>query len=195
MLHVIARAENRKTAGEMVESDKEMLTALLGQWVYGYDDQALPALVGQLLKEHGLTIALAESCTGGLLGKMLTDIPGCSDYLQVGWVTYSNEAKIDQLDVPEQLIAEYGAVSEPVARQMAIGAGEKSGSDIAIGITGIAGPEGGTDKKPVGLVYIGVYAKGDCFVKECRFPSSNRGFIRRRAAMTALNLIRLHLRI
>ena len=195
ILHMIAQAEDRKKAAEMVESDKKMLTELLGDWVYGYDDQSLGGLVGNLLKECARTIALAESCTGGLLTKMLTDIPGSSDYLLAGWVTYSNEAKVAQLDVPESLIAEYGAVSGPVAREMAIGAARKTGSDIAVGITGNAGPGGGTAEKPVGLVYIGVFGKGECFVEECRFPATNRGFIRRQAALTALNLVRLQLQI
>ncbi len=195
ILHVVAQSEDRKKAAEMVESDKKMLSALLGDWVYGYDDRSLPEIVGDLLRKTSRTIATAESCTGGLLAKMLTDVPGSSDYVLAGWVTYSNEAKIRQLGLPEKMIAENGAVSEPVARAMAVGAAQKSGADIGIGITGIAGPGGGTDEKPVGLVYIGIDVKGECFVEECRFPAVNRGFIRQRAALSALNLIRLQLRI
>lgn len=195
LLHIIAQAENRKTAEVMIDEDKKMLSALLGDWVYGYNDRSLPESVGDLLRKTSRTIATAESCTGGLLAKMLTDVPGSSDYLLAGWVTYSNEAKVAQLDVPEQLIAEYGAVSGPVAREMAMGAAKKTGSDVAVGITGIAGPSGGTAEKPVGLVYIGVCVNGECFIEECRFPAANRGFIRQRAALAALNLIRLQLQI
>jgi PncC family amidohydrolase len=126
---------------------------------------------------------------------MLTDVPGSSDYVMAGWVTYSNDAKIRQLNVPERLIEEFGAVSEPVARAMALGAAKKSGADMAVGITGIAGPDGGSEAKPVGLVYIGVCQGSECFVEECRFGATNRDFIRRRAALTALNLVRLQLQI
>ena len=195
LLHIVAQAQNRKAAAEMVENDKKMLSALLGQWVYGYDDQSLPAIVGDLLRQNGRTIALAESCTGGGLAKMLTDIPGSSDYVVAGWVTYSNEAKVNQLDVPAQLIEDFGAVSEPVARAMALGAAKKAKTDIAVGITGIAGPGGGCDQKPIGLVYISVCRGTECFVEECRFGATNRDFIRRRAILTALNLVRLKLRI
>ncbi|MHC5100257.1 MAG: CinA family protein, partial [Planctomycetota bacterium] len=134
-----------------------------------------------------------ESCTGGLLSKMLTDVPGASEYVRAGWVTYRNESKISQLGVPEDLIAEFGAVSEPVARIMAQQAAQRSGADVAVATTGIAGPGGGTDSKPVGLVYIAVVIDGDCEVKECRFPPANRHWVRLRSALTALNLVRLRL--
>lgn len=195
LLHLIAQTPDRSTAEKMISDDKKMLSALLGKWVYGYDNESFPAIVGDLLRQKGLTISLAESCTGGLLSKLLTDIPGSSDYVRAGWVTYSNEAKISQLDVPEQLIEEYGAVSEPVARAMALGAAKKTGATVTVGITGIAGPGGGTDEKPVGLVYIAVSVEGECFVEECRFPATNRDFIRHRAALTALNLVRMQLQI
>jgi nicotinamide-nucleotide amidase len=195
VLHIVAQAQDRKTALEMVERDKKLLSALLGEGVYGYDDEPLAAVVGNLLRQKGQTIALAESCTGGLVSKMLTDVPGSGDYVVGGWVTYSNEAKIRFLDIPEPLICDFGAVSEPVARAMAAGAAKKSGADVAVGITGIAGPGGGSDEKPVGLVYIGVCRGGKSFVEECRFPAVNRDFIRRRAALTALNIVRLQLRI
>lgn len=195
LLHIIAQAQDRKTAEKMVAEDKNMLSALLGNWVYGYDDESLPVSVGRLLRQKGHTIALAESCTGGLLSKLLTDIPGSSDYVTAGWVTYSNQAKISQLDVPKQMLEDNGAVSEPVARAMALGAAKKAGTEIAVGITGIAGPGGGTEEKPVGLVFIAVSVGGKCFVEECRFPTTNRDFIRQRAALTALNLIRMQLQI
>lgn len=195
LLHIVAQAKDRKTAEKMVADDKKLLSGVLGEWVYGYDTQSLPAIVGSLLRQKRYTIAMAESCTGGLVSKLLTDIPGSSDYIKVSWLTYANEAKISQLGVPAQLIEQHGAVSEPVARAMAVGAAAKSGAQVAVGVTGIAGPAGGTNEKPVGLVYIAVYVGGECKVTECRFPNTNRDFIRLRAALTALNLVRLQLQI
>ena len=193
VLHIVAMAAGRKTAQAMIETDKVVLRECLGNWVYGEDDQTLAAVVGERLRTRRKTIALAESCTGGLLSQMLTDIPGASDYMRAGWITYCNEAKISQLDIPEKLIVDFGAVSEPVARMMAQQAAQKSGADVAVAITGIAGPGGGTAPKPVGLVYIAVVIDGDCEVKECRFPPMNRHWVRLRSALTALNLVRLRL--
>jgi nicotinamide-nucleotide amidase len=195
VLHIIATADKREMAQEMIQKDKELLRQCLGDWVYGEDDQTLAAVVGEMLKAQKKTIASAESCTGGLLSQMLTGIPGASDYMRVGWVTYSNEAKICQLGVSERLISDFGAVSEPVARMMAEQAAKKSGADVSVAITGIAGPGGGTDEKPVGLVYIAVQIDGDCRVEKCRFPPSNRHWVRLRSALTALNLVRLRLAI
>ena len=195
LLHIVAQAKDHNTAAAMIEKDKKMLSPLLGDWVYGYNDDTLAAVVGNLLRKSKKTIATAESCTGGLVAKLLTDVPGSSDYMSAGWVTYNNDVKISQLGVSQQLIIENGAVSEPVARAMAVGAAQKSGADVAIGITGIAGPGGGTDEKPAGLVYIGVCMGKQCFVEECRFPATNRDFVRYRSALTALNLVRLKLRI
>jgi nicotinamide-nucleotide amidase len=192
-LHIVAKADEPKTARAMIEADKRLLRQCLGDWVYGQDDQTLPVIVGDLLRARHKTIALAESCTGGLLSQMLTDIPGASEYVRAGWVTYSNESKISQLGVPEDLIVECGAVSEPVARMMAQQAAQRSGADVAVSITGIAGPGGGTDPKPVGLVYIAVVIDGQCEVNECRFPPANRHWVRLRSALTALNLVRLRL--
>jgi nicotinamide-nucleotide amidase len=171
------------------------LKKLLDRWIYGFDDQDLPSVVGELLKKNQKTIALAESCTGGLLSKMITDIPGASEYFLGSWVTYSNGAKMKHLGVPEEIILENGAVSEPVARLMAESAAQTAGSDIGIGITGVAGPWGGTEEKPVGLVYIGVYIDDKCYIEKCRFPSNNRDWIRHRSALTALNMVRLRLKV
>jgi PncC family amidohydrolase len=141
-----------------------------------------------------MTIAVAESCTGGTLAKLLTDIPGASRYFTHGWVTYSNTAKTGELGVPADLIEKYGAVSEQVAQAMAQGARKKAQTDFAIGITGIAGPAGGTEQKPAGLVYISVDSDEGCDTKQCLF-SHDRRFIRLRAAHTALNILRLKLNI
>jgi nicotinamide-nucleotide amidase len=193
-LHIIATAENKEKAEKMALEDEKTLQNKLGELVYGFGDQTLAEVVGEKLAQQGKTIAVAESCTGGLLAKLLTDNPGSSKYFTYGWITYSNEAKCSQFDVPAGLIEEHGAVSEQVARAMAMGARKKAGTDYAIGITGIAGPTGGTEQKPIGLVYISIDSENGCEIKSCIF-SGNRRFIRLRAAQTVLNLLRLKLNI
>lgn len=193
-LHIIATAENKEKAGQMALKDEKFLQSKLGEIVYGIEDESLAEVVGEKLAQQGKTIAVAESCTGGLLAKLLTDIPGSSKYFTYGWITYSNQAKISELDVPADMIQEYGAVSGQVAEYMARSARKKAGTDYAIGITGIAGPTGGTEQKPVGLVYISVDSENECDTKRCFFHH-DRQFIRLRAAQTALNLLRLELNI
>lgn len=191
LLHIIAWAKDKTEAEKMIAADRELLCRLLGDAVYGFDEQTLPEVVGGLLKEKGFKLAAAESCTGGMLAKMITDIAGSSEYFLGGWVTYSNEAKIRDLGVPAGLIREYGAVSEPVAAAMAEGAGRKSGAQAAVGISGIAGPGGGTPQKPVGMVCIGLYFDGKTEVRTFRFSPVGRDWVRRRACLTALNWLRL----
>jgi len=193
-LHIIATAENKEKAGQMAEKDEKLLQSTLGELIYGVADQSLAEVVAEKLVQQGKTIAVAESCTGGLLAKLLTDIPGSSKYFTYGWITYSNEAKISELGVSAELIQEYGAVSGQVAESMARAARKKAGTDYAVGITGIAGPTGGTEQKPVGLVYIGVDSENGCDTKRCLF-FGNRRLIRLRAAQTVLNILRLKLNI
>jgi len=193
-LHIIATAEDKEKAEQMAEKDEKLLQSTLGELIYGVADQSLAEVVGEKLTRQGKTIAVAESCTGGLLAKLLTDIPGSSKYFTFGWITYSNEAKTSELDVPTELIQDYGAVSEQVADSMARAARKKAGTDYAISITGIAGPTGGTEQKPVGLVYIGVDSENGCDTKRCLF-FGERQFIRLRAAQTVLNILRLKLNI
>ena len=151
-------------------------------------------VVGGKLSQDDKTIAVAESCTGGVLAKLLTDIPGASTYFTCGWVTYDNTAKTVELGVPPELIEKYGAVSEEVALAMADGARKRAGTDFAIGITGIAGPEGGSEQKPVGLVYISVDSARGSETK--RFIlSGDRNTVRLRAAQGALNMLRVRLGI
>jgi nicotinamide-nucleotide amidase len=193
-LHIIATAKDTETAGQMALKDEKFLRDKLGELVYGAEEQSLAEVVGEKLARQGKTLAVAESCTGGLLAKLLTDIPGSSKYFTYGWITYSNQAKSSELGVDADLIEEHGAVSEQSARAMAVGARKRAGTDYAISITGIAGPAGGTEQKPVGLVYIGVDSNNGCFTRQF-FLSGNRRFIRLRAAQTALNLLRLELNI
>ena len=191
-LHIIAFSEDEDTALKMLEKEEESIRNNLGDLVYGTGDQTLAGVVGEKLTRQKKTISVAESCTGGLLAKMLTDIPGASGYFTHGWITYSNEAKTMDLDVAADLIHKYGAVSEQVAEAMAHSARKKAQTDFAIGITGIAGPDGGSEQKPVGLVYISVDSDNNCITKCCHF-SNDRRFVRIRAAHTALNMLRLKL--
>ncbi|MFH1718757.1 MAG: competence/damage-inducible protein A [Planctomycetota bacterium] len=191
-LHIIAAAENEAEAEAMADKDEQSLRSTLGELVYGTADQSLAEVVGEALAQEGKTVAVAESCTGGYLAKLLTDIPGASRYFTHGWITYSNEAKTAELDVPDDLIEKHGAVSEQVAESMARGARRKAGTDFAIGITGIAGPGGATEQKPAGLVYISVDSDQGCYTERCLF-SYDRRFVRLRSAQTALNMLRLKL--
>ncbi|MCE5340373.1 MAG: competence/damage-inducible protein A [Planctomycetaceae bacterium] len=192
-LHIISQAKDEKTAQASANKDIEKLRGILGGFIYAYDDLSLPEAVGRKLAEKKKTLAIAESCTGGLIAKLLTDISGSSKYFTYGWVTYSNEAKISQLGVDKNLIDKFGAVSSEVAAQMAIGAKKKSGADYAIAVTGIAGPDGGTTEKPVGLVYVSVAGPNETKTERFLFGARNRDFIRLRTSQVALNLLRLNL--
>ncbi|MBM4103092.1 MAG: competence/damage-inducible protein A [Planctomycetes bacterium] len=192
-LHIVAEAADFETARQMIAERKRQIVGILGSIVYSTEDKTLPEVVGQLLRQKKMTLATAESCTGGLVGKLITDVPGSSGYYRGGWVTYSNELKNRELGVPEERLKKYGAVSEQVAGAMAQGAVRRTGADAAIAITGIAGPDGGTEQKPVGLVYIAVQIGKNLEVREFRFAPLSREMIRQRAALSALNLLRLKL--
>jgi nicotinamide-nucleotide amidase len=148
--------------------------------------------VGRQLKERQLTVAAAESCTGGLLSSRLTDVPGSSDYVEAGVVCYSNRSKVEWVGVPEALIAEHGAVSEPVARAMAAGIRERARVSVGIGITGIAGPGGGTPEKPVGTVAIAVMCGAAAQVRTFQF-FGDRQLVKFQSSQAALNMLRLML--
>ena len=143
-------------AETLVEAAREVLHQVAGEFVFGTGDDALEHCLVQSMTEQGQTLALAESCTGGHLANRITNIPGASAVLLAGFIPYANEAKTQLLGVPAPMLSKYGAVSEPVARALAEGARSVSGADYAIGITGIAGPSGGSDEKPVGTVFISV---------------------------------------
>lgn len=193
-LHVIATSGDKDTARQMAEKEEKTIRNTLGELVYGAAEQSLAEVVGEKLARQGKTIAVAESCTGGTVARLLTDIPGASKYFTHGWITYSNAAKTSELGIAAELIEKYGAVSEQVAQAMAFNARKKARTDFAIGITGIAGPDGGTEQKPVGLVYISVDSDNGCDTKRCFFSHGRRS-IRLRAAQTALNMLRLRLNI
>ena len=191
-LQIIATAEDKDKAQRMAEKDEKTLRSILGELIYGTGEQTLAEVVGAKLAQQKKTIAIAESCTGGTLAKLLTDIPGASRYFTYGWVTYSNIAKISELGIEADLIEKHGAVSDRIAEAMAQGTRKRAGTDFAIGITGIAGPAGGSEQKPVGLVYISVDSDSGCETKRFVF-AHDRDFIRLQAAQTALNMLRLKL--
>lgn len=194
-VRVTARADGEAQAEALCRPVVEEICRRYGDVVYGVDVDNLESVVVRLLKERGLFVATAESCTGGLVAKRITDVSGASDVFGMGLVTYANEAKTKLLGVPAALIEEHGAVSEPVARAMAEGVRALSGSGIGIGITGVAGPTGGTPEKPVGLIYIALSAGDQTFVRKMTPPGRvhSRSWLRERAASTALDMLRRHL--
>jgi nicotinamide-nucleotide amidase len=164
----------------------------LGTWLFSENDETLESAVATILRADKYTLATAESCTGGMLAALLTNIPGSSTYFLRGWVTYANDAKHDELAIHDDLIREHGAVSEPVARAMAEGARRFAGTDFALSTTGIAGPDGGTPDKPVGTVWIALATPAGTFTRKFLLPG-NRQAIRQRACQWALALLRWHL--
>ncbi|HXG25096.1 MAG TPA: competence/damage-inducible protein A [Chthonomonadales bacterium] len=188
-VRVTAYAESIDAAEAMMAPVVAEIQARLGDHVYAFDEEPLHSAVVRLLTSHRLTLAIAESCTGGLLSARITEVPGSSKVFLGGAVAYSNEAKTDLVAVPAEMIAEHGAVSPQVAEAMASGARKRFGADYGIGITGIAGPEGGTPEKPVGLVYIAV-ADAKRVEAERNVFIGSRQDIRNRAAQFALVMLR-----
>jgi competence/damage-inducible protein CinA-like protein len=191
-LHLTARARSREEADGALAQAVDELNAVLGSAVYSVDGRSLEAVVGDRLRERQLTIAVAESCTGGLLASRLTDVPGSSAYFERGFICYSNRSKTELVGVPEALLAEHGAVSEPVALAMALGARAGAGTDVGIGITGIAGPDGGTPAKPVGTVAVAVAVNDQTRVGTYQLIGG-REQVKFQASQTALNVLRLML--
>ncbi len=189
-LHLTAHASNRSEADAAQERAIGELRGVLGDSIYSTDGRSLEATVGELLRAHRMRVAVAESCTGGLLASRLTDVPGSSDYVDRGVVSYSNRSKVETLGIPEALIAEHGAVSEPVARAMAESIRRQARSEVGIGITGIAGPGGGTPQKPVGTVAVAVLTDHEACVRTFQFVG-DREQVKYQATQAALNLLRL----
>ena len=186
---ITATADTPGEAGELIAGTESEVRGILGEIIFGADGETMEEAAARELLSRSLTIALAESCTGGLIARRLTNVSGISGSFLAGIVSYADEAKRDFLDVPGALIAEHGAVSEPVARAMAEGVRKRTGADVAVSTTGIAGPTGGTPGKPVGLIYIALADADGIDVRECHYHGS-RSRIRVRSAMTALDMIR-----
>lgn len=186
---VTAKADTPEECEKLLEPVVEKICGLLGDDVYGVDVDSLEQVVGDGLRQRGMTLAVAESCTGGLLSKRITDVPGCSDYYLGGVCSYANEVKMKVLGVKKETLDTVGAVSPEVAEQMAEGVAKALGADVGVGITGVAGPGGGTDDKPVGLVYISIWCKGQHYTRKMK-STNGRDRVRMQAASTALDLIR-----
>jgi nicotinamide-nucleotide amidase len=191
-LHLTARAPSRAAAEAALDDAVEKLTAILGESVYSTDGRNLETVIADLLRARHFTIAAAESCTGGLLTSRLTDVPGSSAYVDRSFVCYSNQSKIQLLGLEPAMLAEHGAVSEPVARALAQSARTRAGTNVGIGITGIAGPDGGTPQKPVGTVAISVDVEGESRVRTFQFIGG-REQVKFQATQAALNVLRLML--
>lgn len=191
-LHLTAAAGSRLEGERALAAAAQEIEAVIGAAVYSSDGRSLEAVVGDLLRAGGLTIAVAESCSGGLLSSRLTDVPGSSDYFDRGVVCYSNASKIDWLGVAPLTIETHGAVSEPVARAMAEGIRTRTGAGVGVAITGIAGPGGGTPDKPVGTVAIAVVTGDEVRVRTFQFLGA-RDMVKFQSAQAAMNMLRLML--
>ncbi len=182
-------ATDESQAREPLAEGIRRLREALGLHVYAEGRTDLVEVIGDLLRARGWTVAVAESCTGGLLGQRLTEHSGASDYFWGGAIAYDNAAKRDLLGVSAETLERHGAVSEAVAREMATGACERSGADCSIAVTGVAGPTGGTEEKPVGTVFLGVRVAGATVVKHRHYPGT-RDMVRVRAAQGGMDLLR-----
>lgn len=191
-LRITAKCKNEQEAEKLIAPAEEKIRSVLGDAVYGVDDDTIFAAVCRLLKEKKMKIAFAESCTGGLLAEKLTSVPGASEVLEQSFVTYSCAAKHELLGVNEVALSEFGAVSEQVARAMAEGIKKRSGADIGVSVTGVAGPDSDEKGNPVGLVYIGIAGKNGTIVKKFTFAGT-RERIRMRACVNAYAAVREYL--
>lgn len=191
-IHLAARADNESDAAATCDKLARELIAAIGKPVFATDGETMEEIVGILLKGRGETVSVAESCTGGLVGQRLTNVPGSSEYFMEGAITYSNEAKMRTLGVPASVLEQHGAVSAECAEAMAAGMRAYAGTDHAISVTGIAGPDGGTPEKPVGTVFIG-YAGKEGTRSARIFLPGDRYLIRWRSSQAALDYLRRQL--
>lgn len=192
ILRITSKARNKVEAEALIAPMEKAVRERLGENIYAVGETSLESVVGEMLVKKNLTIATAESCTGGLLSGALINYPGISSVFVEGAITYSNEAKMKRLGVKEETLNKYGAVSEETAAEMAQGIAKNAGTDIGISVTGIAGPGGGTEEKPVGLVYVGLCIKGETQVKKLSL-FGDRQQIRRRTVINTLDWLRREL--
>lgn len=174
---------------QLVTTQIEKLRPLIKDYIFGEGDDKIEEVVGRILKEKKLTLSIAESCTGGFISHLITSVPGCSSYFTGSIISYDNKIKLNELSIDPALLKEHGAVSEPVAQQMALAIRKKFGTDVSISTTGIAGPTGGSLKKPVGLVFIGISVGDKTEVKKLNL-GENRARIIQATATAALNMLR-----
>jgi nicotinamide-nucleotide amidase len=192
ILRITAKGGTIEEAEKLIVPIEREIRDRIGMDIYAEGETTLEAVVGEILVKKNLTIATAESCTGGLLAGTLINYPGISSVFMEGAITYSNEAKIKRLGVSEETLNKFGAVSEETAEEMAEGIAKAAGTDIGISVTGIAGPGGGTEEKPVGLVYVGLYIRGVVRVKKLSM-FGDRQKIRNRTVTSALDMLRREL--
>ena len=191
-LRITAKATSKEEAINLINPVVHKIQDKVGKYIYSDDDISLEDTVAKILVSKNLTIGVAESCTGGMVSSNLINYPGISSVFMEGCVTYSNEAKMKSLGVKKETLDKFGAVSEETAKEMAEGIAKRHNTNIGLSTTGIAGPEGGSEEKPVGLVYLGIYINGKTMVKRYVF-NGNRQQIRLRATKTILNDLRLEL--
>jgi nicotinamide-nucleotide amidase len=191
-LRITVEDADEAAAGERLAQVERRIRSRVAKHIYGVESEELEEVLGRLLKDRGLTIGVAESCTGGFIADRLTDVAGSSAYLLCGVVAYSNESKQRLLGVPEDLIVKHGAVSEEVARAMAEGVRRAAGASIGLSTTGVAGPTGGTPEKPVGLVWIGYADEGGSLASRFTFGDHRRRN-KERASQAALEMVRRRL--
>ena len=185
-----ADADTEEAAKDLIKPVSKEIKRRFGKYIYSTKEKiTLEMSVVNLLEKNELTISTAESCTGGLLAGRLINVPGVSDVYKEGFITYTNKAKRKTLGVNKSTLKKYGAVSEQTAKEMAVGAALAADTDISISVTGIAGPDGGTNEKPVGLVYVGVCIKDIVHVEKFRF-SGDRANVREQTVISALGLLR-----
>ena len=191
-LRITAKAKSVEEAKELIKPMSDEMKRRFGQSLYATGETSIEEVVAKMLVENNLKIAVAESCTGGMISASLINYPGISSVFMEGCVTYSNEAKMKSLGVKKETLDVYGAVSDKCAKEMASGVAARYNTNVGIATTGIAGPDGGTDEKPVGLVYFGIYINGKVISKKYVFNGDRQG-IRERATRTILNDLRLEL--
>lgn len=191
-LRITAKAKSVEEAKELIKPMSDEMKRRFGQSLYATGETSIEEVVSKMLVENNLKIAVAESCTGGMVSASLINYPGISSVFMEGCVTYSNEAKMKSLGVKKETLDVYGAVSDKCAKEMASGVAARYNTNIGIATTGIAGPDGGTDEKPVGLVYFGIYINGKVISKKYVFNGDRQG-VRERATRTILNDLRLEL--
>jgi len=186
------RGQDERTVMRELDRAEQEVRSLLGPYIFANGVESMEEVVGEKLRNKGLTISVAESCTGGLIGNLLTNTPGSSNYFMGGLMVYSNQSKIDLLNVSQEAIEKKGAVSDKTVREMTEGVKKRIGTDIGLAVTGIAGPEGGSREKPVGTVYIGLSTDRETFTGKYRFWGTRKQ-IKKNTAMMALDWVRRYL--
>ncbi|CAM2869949.1 competence/damage-inducible protein A [Hathewaya histolytica] len=192
IFRITAKATNEEKARELIVPMEKAVRDVLGDNIYGEGETSIEEVVSKLLLDRQLTLAIAESCTGGMVASKIAECAGISKVFKEGLVTYTEEAKEKRLGVKRETLDKYGVVSAEVAKEMAEGVAKTSGTDIGISTTGVAGPGGGSEEKPVGLVYIAIYYRSKCISKELNL-NGNRNVIRNRASMALLDFLRREL--